>query len=104
MSKIFGIGVIGCGNILVVYMWFVLMFVGIEMCVCVDMNMDVVKVWVEEFGLCVEIVDGFLVFDDIDIVVNLIVLNVYYEVLMCIFKVGKYVYLEKLFVLIVEEG
>lgn len=104
MIQIFGVGIFGCGNIFVVYMCFVFLFNGIEICVCVDLSDVVVKVWVDEFDLWVEMVDGFLKVNDIDIIVNFIVFNVYFEVFKKIFEVGKYVYFEKFFVLSVEEG
>lgn len=102
--KIYGIGVIGCGNISAAYMKLAPMFKGIEMRACADVNMDAAKARAEEFGLRACSVEDLLAADDIDIVVNLTVPAAHYDVSRRILKAGKHSYSEKPFVLTLEEG
>ncbi|TIT48478.1 MAG: Gfo/Idh/MocA family oxidoreductase, partial [Mesorhizobium sp.] len=104
MAKKLGIGVIGCGNISKAYFSFAPLFRGIEMRACADINMDAAKARAKEFKLRAETVEGLLKADDIDIIVNLTVPAVHYEVSKQILDAGKHVYSEKPFVLSVKEG
>lgn len=100
----YGVGILGCGNIFVVYFKLILLFKNLKVVVCVDINLVVVEVWVVEFGVCVEMVEVLLVDLEVDVIVNLMILEVYFVMLKWVFEVGKYVYLEKFFVFFVEEG
>ncbi|GLS36079.1 oxidoreductase [Mesorhizobium tianshanense] len=104
MAKKLGIGVIGCGNISNAYLSFAPLFRGIEMRACADINMDAAKARAKEFKLRAETVEGLLKAGDIDIIVNLTVPAVHYEVSKQILDAGKHVYSEKPFVLSVKEG
>lgn len=104
MAKKLGVGVIGCGNISKAYFSFAPLFRGIEMRACADINMDAAKARAKEFKLRAETVEGLLKADDIDIIVNLTVPAVHYEVSKQILDAGKHVYSEKPFVLSVKEG
>jgi predicted dehydrogenase len=104
MAKKLGIGVIGCGNISNAYFSFAPLFRGIEMRACADINMDAAKARAKEFKLRAETVEGLLKAGDIDIIVNLTVPAVHYEVSKQILDAGKHVYSEKPFVLSVKEG
>ncbi|TIX26375.1 Gfo/Idh/MocA family oxidoreductase, partial [Mesorhizobium sp.] len=104
MAKKLGIGVIGCGNISKAYFSLAPLFRGIEMRACADINMDVARARAKEFSLRAETVDGLLKADDIDIIVNLTIPAVHYEVSKQVLDAGKHVYSEKPFVLSVKEG
>jgi predicted dehydrogenase len=104
MAKKLGIGVIGCGNISKAYFSLAPLFRGIEMRACADINMDAARARADEFKLRADTVEGLLAADDIDIIVNLTIPAVHYEVSKQVLDAGKHVYSEKPFVLSVEEG
>jgi predicted dehydrogenase len=104
MAKRLGVGVVGCGNISAAYFRLAPLFKGIEMRACADINMDAAKARAKEFRLRAETVDGLLKARDIDIIVNLTVPAVHYEVSRQVLEAGKHVYSEKPFVLSVKEG
>ena len=66
--------------------------------------MEAAKARAEEFQVRAETVDDLLEADDIDIIVNLTIPAVHYDVSKNILDAGKHVYSEKPFVLTVEEG
>ena len=80
MARKLGVGVIGCGNISKTYFARAPQFKGIEMRACADINMDAARARAKEFKLRAETVEGLLAAKDIDIVVNLTVPAVHYEV------------------------
>lgn len=104
MAKKLGIGVIGAGNISAAYFRLAPLFRGIEMRACADINMEAAKARAKEFKLRAETVDALLKADDIDIVVNLTIPAVHYEVSKRVLDAGKHVYSEKPFVLSLQEG
>jgi predicted dehydrogenase len=104
MAKKLGIGVIGCGNISKAYFSLAPLFRGIEMRACADINMDAARARADEFKLRADTVEGLLAAEDIDIIVNLTIPAVHYEVSKQVLDAGKHVYSEKPFVLSVEEG
>ena len=104
MAKKLGVGVIGCGNISTTYLGLAPLFRGIVMRACADINMDAAKARAKEYKVRAETVEDLLKADDIDIVVNLTVPAVHYEVSKQVLDAGKHVYSEKPFVLSVKEG
>ncbi|HWK68040.1 MAG TPA: Gfo/Idh/MocA family oxidoreductase, partial [Rhizobiaceae bacterium] len=104
MAKKLGVGVIGCGNISATYFRLAPMFRGIEMRACADIDMNAAQARAAEYKLRAMTVDELLQADDIDIVVNLTIPAVHYEVSKDILDAGKHVYSEKPFVLSVKEG
>ncbi|GLS31763.1 Predicted dehydrogenase [Mesorhizobium albiziae] len=104
MAKKLGVGIIGCGNISTTYFQLAPLFKGIEVRAGADINMDAAKARAKEYGVRAESVDGLLKSDDIDIVVNLTVPAVHYDVSKQVLDAGKHVYSEKPFVLAVKEG
>lgn len=104
MAKKLGIGVIGAGNISAAYFRLAPLFRGIEMRACADINMDAARARAKEFKLRAETVDELLKADDIDIVVNLTIPAVHYDVSKRVLDAGKHVYSEKPFVLSLQEG
>ncbi len=104
MAKKLGVGIIGCGNISTTYFRLSPLFKGIEVRAGADINMDAAKARAKEYGVRAETVEGLLKADDIDIVVNLTVPAVHYDVAKQALDAGKHVYSEKPFVLSVKEG
>ena len=104
MAEKLGVGVIGCGNISKAYFSLSPLFRGIKMRACADINMDAAKARAKEFKLRAETVDELLKDDEIDIIVNLTIPAVHYEVSKAVLDAGKHVYSEKPFVLSIEEG
>jgi predicted dehydrogenase len=104
MAKKLGVGVIGCGNISTTYLGLAPLFRGIEMRACADINMDAAKARAKEYKVRARTVDELLKSDDVDIVVNLTVPAVHYDVSKQVLDAGKHVYSEKPFVLAVKEG
>ena len=104
MVKKLGVGVIGCGNISKAYFSLAPLFKGIEMRAGADIDMDAARARAREFGVRAETVEELLQDDEIDIVVNLTIPAVHYEVSRQALDAGKHVYSEKPFVLSVKEG
>ncbi|EDQ35384.1 putative dehydrogenase [Hoeflea phototrophica DFL-43] len=104
MTGKLGVGIIGCGNISTSYLGLAPMFRGFEIRACADINAQAAQARADEYGIRAETVDGLLAADDIDIIVNLTVPAVHYEVSAKALDAGKHVYSEKPFVLSVEEG
>lgn len=103
-KKTLGVGIIGCGNISTSYLDLAPMFSGIEILACADINEKAAQARAKEYGIRAETVEALLAADDIDIIVNLTVPSVHYEVSAKVLDAGKHVYSEKPFVLSVEEG
>lgn len=103
-SRTLGVGIIGCGNISTSYLDLAPMFRGIEILACADINEEAAQARAKEYGIRAETVEALLAADDIDIIVNLTIPSVHYEVSAKVLDAGKHVYSEKPFVLSVEEG
>ena len=95
MSKVMGVGIIGCGNISWAYLKLSKLFKDIEVKAVADINMDAAKARAAEFGVRAHTVKELLKQDDIDIVVNLTVPATHYKVSKQILDAGKHVYSEK---------
>lgn len=103
MSKL-GVGVIGCGNISTAYLKLAPLFKALEVRAVADINMDVARAQAEAFNVRAETVDDLLKAGDIDMIVNLTVPAVHYEVSKRIIEAGKHAYSEKPLVLSLDEG
>ena len=95
MSKILGVGIIGCGNISWAYLKLANLFKDIEVKAVADINMDAAKARAAEFGVRASTVKELLQAKDIDIVVNLTVPATHFKVSKQILDAGKHVYSEK---------
>ena len=104
MARNLGVGIVGCGNISTTYFKFAPLFKGIEVRSCADINRAAAKAKAKEYGVRAESVDSLLEAEDVDIVVNLTVPAVHYEISRAALDAGKHVYSEKPFVLSVKEG
>jgi predicted dehydrogenase len=104
MSKVLGVGVIGCGNISAAYFGLAPLFKGLEIRACADVNMKAAKARAKEFKIKAQSVGNLLKNPDIDVVVNLTVPAAHYPVSMKALRAGKHVYSEKPLVLSLKEG
>ncbi|MCX7305628.1 MAG: Gfo/Idh/MocA family oxidoreductase [Hyphomicrobiales bacterium] len=104
MARKLGVGIIGCGNISTTYFTFAPLFKGIEVKACADINPAAAKARAKEYGVRALSVEGLLEAGDVDIVVNLTVPAVHYDISRQALDAGKHVYSEKPFVLSVKEG
>lgn len=103
MAKL-GVGIIGCGNISAAYLRLGPQFKSLDMRAVADINMDAAKARAAEFDVRAETVEGLLAANDIDVVVNLTIPAVHYQVTRQILEAGKHAYSEKPMVLTLEEG
>ncbi len=103
MTKL-GVGIIGCGNISTTYLKFAPIFKSLALVAVADINMDAAHARAEEYGVRAETVADLLAADDIDVVVNLTVPAVHYDVTRQILEAGKHAYSEKPLVLSLDEG
>ena len=104
MARKLGVGVIGCGNISAAYLGLAPLFKGIEMRACADIDTEAAKARAKEFSLRAEPSTGCSQAKDIDIVVNLTIPAVHYDVSRQVLDAGKHVYSEKPFVLSLKDG
>jgi predicted dehydrogenase len=104
MARKLGVGIIGCGNISTTYFSLSPLFKGIEVKACADINPAAAKAKAKEYGVRAESVDALLEDKDVDIVVNLTIPAVHYEISRRALDAGKHVYSEKPFVLTVTDG
>ena len=103
MTKL-GVGIIGCGNISAAYLKLGPSFANLDLRAVADINMDNARSRAAEFGTRAETVEDLLAASDIDVIVNLTVPAVHYEVSRQVLEAGKHVYSEKPLVLTLEEG
>ncbi|MBL8576936.1 MAG: Gfo/Idh/MocA family oxidoreductase [Mesorhizobium sp.] len=104
MARKLGVGIVGCGNISTTYFKFAPLFRGIEVMACADINPAAAKARAKEYGVRAESVDELFADEEVDIVVNLTIPAVHYDVSRQALDAGKHVYSEKPFVLSVAEG
>jgi predicted dehydrogenase len=99
-----GVGIIGCGNISAAYLKIAPSFRNLDLRAVADINMDNARARGAEFGVRAETVEEILAASDVDVIVNLTVPAVHYEVSRQVLEAGKHVYSEKPLVLTLEEG
>ena len=104
MARNLGAGIVGCGHISTPYFSLSPLFKGLEVRSCADINPAAAKARAGEYGVRAESVADLVGAKDIDIVVNLTVPAVHYEIARAALDAGKHVYSEKPFVLSVKEG
>lgn len=103
MDKL-GVGIIGCGNISAAYLRLGPLFKALEMRAVADIDMDRARERAEAFGVRALSVEDLLADGDIDVVVNLTIPAVHYQVTRSILEAGKHAYSEKPLVLTLDEG
>jgi predicted dehydrogenase len=103
MAKL-GVGIIGCGNISTTYLKFAPIFKSLELKAVADINMDAARARAAEYNVRAETVADLLKAGDVDVIVNLTVPAVHYEISRQILEAGKHAYSEKPLVLTLDEG
>ncbi len=103
MAKL-GVGIIGCGNISTTYLKFAPIFKSLELKAVADINMDAARARAAEYNVRAETVEDLLKASDVDVIVNLTVPAVHYDVSRQILEAGKHAYSEKPLVLTLDEG
>lgn len=104
MSKTYGVGIMGAGNISAAYLRLAPLFKGLEVRGVADIVPEAAKKRSEEFGVPAMTPDELLKNSEIDVVVNLTIPATHYQVTMDALSAGKHAYSEKPFVLTIEEG
>ena len=104
MSKTYGVGIMGAGNISSAYLRLAPLFKGLEVRAVADIIPAAAQKRAEEFGVRAQTPDELLKNDEIDVIVNLTIPATHYSVSMDIVSAGKHAYSEKPFVLSLEEG
>ncbi len=99
-----GVGIIGCGNISTAYLTLAPMFKALKLVAVADINMDNARAKAADFDVRAETVEDLLKASDVDVVVNLTIPDVHFEVTKSILDAGKHAYSEKPLVLTLEEG
>ncbi|WP_349960169.1 Gfo/Idh/MocA family oxidoreductase [Rhizobium sp. ZPR3] len=90
-----GIGVIGCGNISMTYLRNAVLFAGVELRACADISADAAALRAREYGIRALSVDQLLADPEVDLVLNLTVPAVHFDVTMSALSAGKHVFTEK---------
>lgn len=90
-----GVGVIGCGNISMTYLRNAALFSGVELRACADISQDMSALRAREFGIKAMDVDALLADPDVDIVLNLTIPAVHFDVSMSALSAAKHVFTEK---------
>jgi predicted dehydrogenase len=104
MSKIYGVGIMGAGNISQAYLRLAPLFKNLEVRAIADIIPEAAKKRAEEYKTKAQTPDELLKNSELDVIVNLTVPAVHYQVTSDILSAGKHAYSEKPFVLSVEEG
>lgn len=104
MTKLLGVGIIGCGNISAAYLQLAPLFMGYEIRAVADINMDNARARAAEFDVRADTVEELLASADIDLVINLTIPAAHVSVSRSILEAGKHVYSEKPFVLSLQEA
>ncbi|WP_196258469.1 Gfo/Idh/MocA family protein [Pelagibacterium limicola] len=104
MSKTYGVGIMGAGNISSAYLKLAPLFKGIEVRAIADISSDAAKARAEEFNVAAQSPDELLANSEVDVIVNLTIPDAHYRVTKDIISAGKHAYSEKPLVLTLEEG
>ncbi len=104
LNKVLGVGIIGCGNISTTYLQFSPLFKHINILAIADIIPEAAMARAKEFNVAAQSVDELLGNSDIDIIVNLTIPEVHFEVTRDIVLAGKHAYSEKPFVLSLADG
>lgn len=99
-----GVGIIGCGNISTAYLQLAPMFKSLKLIAVADINMSAAQAQAEKFGVRADTVEDLLKAGDVDVIVNLTIPAVHYQVTKQILEAGKHAYSEKPLVLTLKEG
>ena len=95
MGTKLGVGVIGCGNISMTYLRNAALFCGVELRACADISSDMSALRAKEYGIRAMGVDALLADPEVDLVLNLTIPAVHFDVTMSALSAGKHVFTEK---------
>jgi predicted dehydrogenase len=95
MGTRLGVGVIGCGNISMTYLRNAALFRGVELRACADISSDMSALRAKEYGIRAMEVDALLADPEVDLVLNLTIPAVHFDVTMSALSAGKHVFTEK---------
>ena len=95
MGTRLGVGVIGCGNISMTYLRNAALFRGVELRACADISSDMSALRAKEYGIRAMEVDALLANPEVDLVLNLTIPAVHFDVTMSALSAGKHVFTEK---------
>jgi len=104
MGKVFGVGIMGAGNISAAYLKLAPLFRNLEVRGIADIKPEAAKSRADEFKVRAQTPDELLKNSEIDVIVNLTIPSTHFSVSKDILSAGKHAYSEKPFVLSVEEG
>jgi len=104
MSKVYGVGIMGAGNISAAYLRLAPLFRNLEVRAVADILPAAAEKRAEEFGVRAQTPDELLKNSEVDVIVNLTIPATHFSVSRDILSAGKHAYSEKPFVLSVEEG
>ncbi|WP_417309828.1 Gfo/Idh/MocA family protein [Devosia sp.] len=104
MSKIYGVGIMGAGNISAAYLRLAPLFKNLDVRAVADIRPEASGARAEEFGVAAQTPDELLQNSELDVIVNLTIPATHFSVSKDILSAGKHAYSEKPFVLSVEEG
>jgi len=94
-KKNLGIGIIGCGNISMTYLRNAALFSGIELRACADISTEAATLRAGEYGIRPLSVDQLLSDPEVDLVLNLTIPAVHFDITMSALSAGKHVFTEK---------
>ncbi|HWV00672.1 MAG TPA: Gfo/Idh/MocA family oxidoreductase [Devosia sp.] len=104
MSKVYGVGIMGAGNISQAYLRLAPLFRNLEVRAIADILPEAARKRADEYKVKAQTPDELLKNSELDVIVNLTVPAVHYKVTSDILSAGKHAYSEKPFVLSVDEG
>jgi len=104
MAKVYGVGIMGAGNISAAYLRLAPLFKNLEVRAIADVVPEAAKKRAEEYSVAAQTPDELLKNSELDVIVNLTVPAAHFSVSKDILSSGKHAYSEKPFVLSVEEG
>ena len=104
MKDTFGVGIIGCGNIVQAYFEGCAQFPILRMVACADIRMEAAQEVAARNGIKACTVDELLADPEVDIVINLTVPKVHAEVSLRALEAGKHVHGEKPLAVTLEDG
>lgn len=103
-DNLLGVGIIGCGSISGAYLQLAPLYKGFEIRAVADINPEAAKARATEFSVRANTVEELLQSPDIDVIVNLTIPEVHFQITHDILEAGKHAYSEKPLVLTLEEG
>ena len=104
MGKVFGVGIMGAGNISAAYLKLAPLFRNLDVRGIADIKPEAAKSRADEFKVRAQTPDELLKNSEIDVIVNLTIPSTHFSVSKDILSAGKHADSEKPFVLSVEEG